>query len=394
MQVIPHPPGERRARLIIASIVACLAAYLFSYTFAVLDINDVLRTGLVSDVNAYERIGAELLNGAVPYSQLAVEHLPVSLLLVGALSWIVDTLGIGLAPVWVLAMAAAFVGSVVVIDSIDPDAATGRRFLLVSIPLLPLVLFRLEPWVVLLAALSIAAYAANDYTKGTVWTVVATLAKGWPITLLAYPWSRRRRGLAVGAVAISGALLAVVALSDGFQRARAFDGIHSETIVGNLVLVWRHALSATLGSRGAAGAVYVAVPDAAVIVNAIPGIVLFAVAVYAVTKREASFRDLTMIVGLSVLGIMLMSPLFSTQFIFWLAPFAAFASTEIRRVYILGAIFGLATVTVFEPQSFIWALEVLVKNVAIVWLAIVWTRSVLRSESVQDAKTSRRNLPV
>ncbi len=377
-----------------ASMVACFAAFLFSYAFAVLDTNNVLRSVLVADVNAYEQIGAEVLDGAVPYTQLAIEHLPVSFLPIAALSWVADVLGVGLVLVWVLAMAAAFIGSVVVIDSIDPNEATGRRFLFVSLPLLPLVLFRLEPWVVLLAVVSIAAYAANEQTKGAVWTVVATLSKGWPIVLVAYPWQRGRRWLAVGVTTASGVLLAIVAASDGFQRARAFDGIHSETIVGNLVLVWRHFMSIPLGLGDAAGAVYVAVPDIAVFVNAIPGIVLFGIAVYAVARHESSFRDLTLIVGLAVLGIMLMSPLFSTQFIFWLAPFAAFASTEIRRVYVVAATIGLASVTVFEPAALWWSIEVLSKNIAIVWLAVVWARMVLAFRGSQPVSTSRKNLPV
>jgi len=347
-------------------------------------------------LNTYQLM---ILNGAAPYTQLAVEHLPVSLLPIAAFSWVADALGVGFAYVWVLAMVAAFIGSVVVIDLIDPDVShpdvlMGRQFLLISVPLLPLVLFRLEPWVVLLSVVSIAAYAANKYTKGAVWTVVATLAKGWPIMLVAYPWQRGRRLLAVGTITMAGALLAVVAMSDGFQRARAFDGIHSETIVGSLVLVSRHLASTPLGLVDAAGAVYVAVPDVAVIINAIPGIVLLVVAVYVVAAHEASFRVLTLIVGLSVLGLMLMSPLFSTQFIFWLTPFVAFASTDIRRVYVVAAMIGLASVTVFEPAALWWSIEVLAKNVAIVWLAVVWAKTVLAFRGSQRVSTSRKNLPV
>lgn len=390
----PHSTGERRARLLIAAITACFGAYLLAYFFTVLDIENVIRTALVSDIQAYEAIGSEILDGHLPYLDMAVEHLPVSVLAIVGLSWLANLIGVGLELVWVPVMAAVFIVSVTVIDSVDHEEPAGFRYLAVATPLLPLVLFRLEPLVILLTAVAIAAYAARRYATGGVWTAIGVLAKGWPITLVAYPWKSGRRWIAASVVAVSGIVLMGVGGSAGFREARSFDGIHSETIVGNLVLVWRHLTSTALDSVGAAGAVYVTVPNWALFANMIPGILILIVAIVVVATRGTTFRQLTVTVGLSVLGIMLMSPLFSTQFIFWLVPFVAFATIDIRRLYVVTAFIGLAIVTIFEPHSFIWALEVLAKNVAIVWLAIVWIRTVLAFPRLQPKSTSRRNLPV
>lgn len=394
MEDTPHSRDDRRLRLIIAALATTLAAFLFTDFFIVLDLGDHVRSVLAGDVNLYELLGTDLLAGLLPYTELAIEHLPVAVIPIWILTWVATVLGVSLAVVWVPVMALCFIASVVLMDSIPTEHRVGYRYLAVAAPLLPLVLFRLEVWVGLFVVLAMVAYATHRVTRGAAWTIVAALGKGWPIVLVAYPWKAGRRWLTVGVVAVSTTLLAMVAFTEGFREGRAFEGIHSETIVGNLIIVWRSLTSNGIGLENTAGAVYVTAPAWVVLVNAIPGLIVVGLALYAFTKRDSDFRNLTLIVGLAALGIILMSPLFSTQFIFWLAPFVAFAAIGTRKAYIAAACIGLATLTVFQPEALWWNLVVLAKNVAIVWLAIVWTRRVLAFPQLQPESTSRKNLPV
>ncbi|MEZ5176191.1 MAG: hypothetical protein R2823_08315 [Acidimicrobiia bacterium] len=394
MDSTPPTERDRIPRLVIAATLASLFAFVFSFLFAVLDINDVLRTGLVSDVNAYRDIGDLILSGEIPYLGFPVEHLPLSLVPVAILTWLAKMTGTSLVVVWVPAMAALFVWSVAIVDRTDPRHRVGYRYLAVAAPLLPLVLFRLEPWVVFLAALGAAAFASGRYRNGAMWTMAGVLAKGWPIVLAAHPWTMGRRRLAAAIIGVSAVALCAVAVTHGFRDARAFDGLHSETMLGSIVLVWRHLTGTDLGIGGAAGAVYVGFPNWTVVINAIPGVILVGIALRAVAGRAADFRDLTIVVGLAVLGIILVSPLFSTQFIFWLTPFVAYASARLRSWYIAAACLGLASVTVFVPTSPVWAFEVLAKNIAIAWLGVLWATELLAATPVQRARTSRRNFPV
>jgi hypothetical protein len=127
--------------------------------------------------------------------------------------------------VWVGLMTACIVASAVLWRRVDVGFDAGVRFLAMSAALLPLVLFRVEPWVVFLATLAIVLAFEAKWVMGSVATVAATLSKGWPIVLFALPYQTGRRRIAVISASLSVLLLVWVAFLPGFQsvgRSMAF----------------------------------------------------------------------------------------------------------------------------------------------------------------------------
>lgn len=366
----------RRRQLALVATTACVFAWLFSFIVAEIALKDVFVTGLVADLNPYRELAEAVLDGGMPYVDVPFEHLPVSSIAIIVLGWVSSVSGVANWLVWPIAMSVCFVASALALDRFDGYQGRGFRFIVVSLPLLPLVLFRLEPWVVVLTVLGISGYMAGDRIKGAIGTIAGTLAKGWPIVVALLPWRRGHRWHAVTVAVASLLMIGLIAVQDGFRSGRAFEGIHTETIVGSCVLLFRQMTGSTLGFISVAGARYIEVPDYAVVLNAVPGLVVIGFGVwFGVRKKEAVLLDS---IGIVVLGILLASPLASTQFVWWLVPFIAFAAATPRRLYIGAAIVALASVTVFAPASAIWAIEVVIRNVLLLALAVVWINHVAR----------------
>ena len=378
--------------LIAVGLTLICMAFVVAAAAARLDTLDVIRTGLVSDIKAYDQIGLDLRTGGVPYIDIPVEHLPLSLALIGVLTSISDALGIELWLVWVPAMSMCLLVAAVSIDKVSFAGGNGLRFLLYGAPLFPLVLFRVEPFVVLLAVLGLAALAAGQWRIGAAWTIAGALAKGWPLALATMTWKSGHRILATATVTVTGAILLVVAATPGFQESRSFDGIHSETLLGTILLTWRHLIGAELGTGGSAGAVYVDAAGSALFINALPGLVLAIVWLGIVVRNELTTRQQVAATGLAVLAIMLISPLFSTQFLLWILPFVVFQGRVARCLFAAAAAVGFVTVGFFAPDSAWWAITALVKNVLILALAVTWIRGLVKANL--QHRTSRRNLPV
>jgi hypothetical protein len=384
----------RRRRIFILAVVAGMGAFLVSYVFAVLDIRDVLRTGLVSDVGAYGDLAESVLNGEVPYLDFPFEHLPSMLIPVVGLGWLSQITGVSLWLVWPMAMTAVFAATAVLVDRIDTERPAGFLFIVVSLPLLPLALFRLEPWVVLIATGAIVAFLAGRNAVGAGLTVLGSLAKGWPIAISALPWKLGQKSVAVLTAAGAGVGLVAVLIQEGFRTGRDFEGIHTETVVGSLLLLARHGSGVAIDTFGSAGARYVSAPTWALALNAIPGLVVLAIAAF-VLRRPLTRRAIVSVVGLTVLGILLVSPLFSTQFLVWLAPFVAGLSSRNRWLYAISGMFALASVAVFDHTSVVWTVDVAASNIMVLALAAAWSRDlVIDTRSTQESSTSLRNLPV
>ncbi len=367
--------SERRRLLVLWGLTACLFAFVVSYVFGLLDVNDVLRTGLVSDIRSYESIAGSLLDGQLPYRDFVFEHLPLALIPIGILGAIADATGASLWLVWPIAMTPVFILTALWVDRLDPDDPPGFRFIAVSLPLLPLVLFRLEPWIEIFAVAAVVAFVAGHNLRGGVLTMLGALGKGWPVVIAALPWKFGKRREAVTVALLTVTLLGIVAIQDGFRSGRTFNGIHTETVMGSVVLLVRHIGGSALDTASAAGALYVDVAQVLVLLNALPGLALVAIGLYALVGREESTA--VSAVGLIVLGIVLASPLSSTQFIFWIAPFVALLGVTQRRIYVVAGVFALASIAVFEPDTLLWTVEVVLRNAALVGLGIVWARSLL-----------------
>lgn len=370
--------GQDRTRQVtLTAAAAAVFAFVISYVFAILNINDVLRTGLVSDIKAYEPLAEAILDGQIPYIDFPFEHLPVSIVPIAIIGLVAQVTGISMWLLWPIAMTPLFIVTARWVDRLRPEDPPGLRFVAVAFPLLPLVLFRLEPWVELLAVGALLAFFLGYATRGVILTVLGALGKGWPIVLALFPWKLGKVKAAAIAAGSSVILLAVVALRPGFQSGREFEGIHTETIAGSVVLLFRHLAGVQLGTAPSAGALYVSVPDGTVLLNAIPGVILVCIGLVACVRLPISATLSS--IGLIVLGIILASPLSSTQFIYWIAPFVALLALGLRRWYIAAGVFAFASIAWYQPDSLLWSLEVVARNTALLVLGAMWAISLAKS---------------
>ncbi|GMR02139.1 MAG: hypothetical protein BMS9Abin20_0466 [Acidimicrobiia bacterium] len=335
-------------------------------------------TPIAGDPAIYGEMADAILGGAIPYVDVTVEHLPVLLVPILFVGILVPLTSVSYTGLWVLVTIGFVLITVALADRITLVENYQRRFTLVVLPMLPLVIFRLEIYVVLLAILAIGAFAASHYRTGSIWTLLGIVAKGWPIALVGIPLRRKHTALAIAVVGISVAALGIVLSLPGFQQGRSFEGIHSETIVGNIILIYRHLTGRDLGLIGVAGATYVSAPAVAVVANALIALPIIAIAIRT-TFRTKRMDLLVGAAGLGVAGIIALSPLFSAQFMFWLVPFVALLSKRGRSAYVVAATLSTALVAFWNPFEAWWAIEVFARNTAFIILVVAWVCE-LRSE--------------
>ena len=75
------------------------------------------------------------------------------------------------------------------------------------------------------------------------------------------------------------------------------------------------------------------------------------------------------------------SPLFSSQFLFWLVPFVLFLVLGHQLLYVAASTLTLATVIWWEPAELWWSFLVMGRNSLLIVLAIVWAVSVQRDKA-------------
>ena len=350
--------------------IGCVASLLGSIVLIEVSRTWPRPSPIAGDPTLYGEIADAILGGAVPYIDVTVEHLPVLLVPIVAVGVVAGLAGLAYAALWPLVTIGAVIASVALAGRL-PYRDYQWNYTLAILPMLPLVIYRLEIFVVLLALAALAAFAAERANAGTVWTMLGGLAKGWPLVMLVIPLRRGRTRLALGGLVIAVAILGTVAVLPGFRDGRAFSGIHTETIVGNILLVARHATGADLGLIGAAGATYLQAPWVAVVANAALGLLVGLVALrHAFTTTDV--RRLIAIAGLATIAVMLLSPLFSAQFVFWLAPFVPLLSVRTRVSYGIAAAMSMLVAALWDPFAAWWALEVAVRNVALVVTTVLW----------------------
>lgn len=374
----PSPSGP--LIIVLAALGACIVAVAVSLTIIAFTESHGDQSPIAGDPGIYEGRIDEIFDGGVPYVDSTLEHLPASVVPMVVVSVAAMATDISYTFLWAVAMTVVFVATVWLWSVQSLPFPAGTRFLMLSLPLLPLALYRVEPWVVLLASVSIVLALHKRWIGSAAMTVVATLAKGWPLVLLAYPWRAGRRVAASLAAVVSLGLLGAVSMMPGFRDGRAFTGIHSETIVGNLVLVGRHLTGSANGIDMTAGAAYVDVASVAVLLNlAIGGWFLLRGAIRAM--RSYPIEHLVVPLGLATVGIVLASPLLSTQFIIWLVPFVMFLDRPNRWLFVGIGIVSLVSIIWWDPSSAVWAATILVRNVMLVALAVLWYRGTPVSET-------------
>ncbi len=355
------------------------------------------QSPIASDPTLYDAIATAILDGATPYIDTTVEHFPGALAPMVVVEGLSRVTGLSFETLWPFAMGGVFVMSVAVAEGIPVRFSAGRRYLLLSLPMLPLVLFRIEPWLMMWVVAGIVLAFRVAWPAHLVATFVASMIKGWPILLFGLPFRLGRVSLAVFGGAASSLTLLTIARLPGFMEGRAFEGIHTETIVGNIILVFRSVKGADQQLIGVAGAVYTEAGIIAVVMNALIGLPFLVLAGVLVFRRETPV-GLVQVLGLGVIGIMLASPLFSSQFIFWLSPFVLLMPAARQRQYVLVSIATLVTVIFWIPLAPVWSALVLARNILLLALAIGWARDVLFPAGLKRPhwfqSTSRRNLPV
>ncbi|MDP8958262.1 MAG: hypothetical protein M3N51_03470 [Actinomycetota bacterium] len=283
-------------------------------------------SALAGDPSIYRERVVDLLGGSLPYLESNFEHLPLAIVPMLA-AWLLGGWfgSYAYTASFALLMSGALLGTAIMLDQIGEQLhlrRVGARWLLLAGPLFPLVLFRSDPWSVLLATAAWLAMLSGRRRRAVLWQVLAVLAKGWPVVLSAADWVRGRRRRALFVALTSLALFGVLLAAPGFRGARAFSGIHTDTVVGTTMAVARVLSGEPVGRFDAAGAIYLSAPDWAVLVNASLGIGLAGLALLALRLPVTPMRA-TKLTGALVVAVLIGSPLFSPQFVLWPTPFLA-----------------------------------------------------------------------
>ncbi len=314
-----------------------------------------------------------MLNGGLPYLDVPFEHLPVMIIpMFGA--WFLG--GSASQSMYVFAFAGLMLVTTIatapVMDSWGHRIglpATGWRWAMVMVPLMPLALFRNDPVPVLLSVVALLMLV-SERRSWVVFAMGGAWAKIWPAAISLAAWRRGKPATAV-VVGLSGAAALALTFLPGFSAARRGVGIHGETVVGALVGLSRTARGDPSGVEITTAA-YLPVSGLLVAVNTALGLMVLALAFWAL-RRSTQWRTASLAIGAAVGGVMLSSQLFSLQYVLWLMPFVALSR---RRCVLMTAMaLGLLTTRlawVWEPTLFedpLFYSMITVRNLAVVLIA-------------------------
>lgn len=298
-------------------VVAALAAVLFAAAFP-----DAILAG---DAAPYRQRMGELFAGKVPYIDFAFEHLPGSLVPM-ALAWLLggyqdlQRYAFALAGV----SAAFLVVTALCLRRLESHVGEGLslRWLILVVPLMPFLLFRNDNWTV---ALVVGAFvlAVSGRRGGATGLIAAGVAsKFWPVAWIPVEWwqGRRKQALALFLLGI-GAL--VLLRTEPVLQIQQPVGVHTESLAGSafgLVRTITHSPLQVVRTSAA----YMDVPWWAHLVNLLPALGLGAWSLR-VLRTPFTWKGAWLLAGSATGAIMIASPLLSTQFLAWLAPFSAAA---------------------------------------------------------------------
>jgi hypothetical protein len=330
MQVWRAMAPERRSRIAVGATIVGAAIVAF-----------LLHENVIwSDPDQYRLRLAAFGDDGPPYVGAVFEHFPGMLVPMGA-AWLLGGFASGVAFRFIFMglMAVCLYYTADRLDAASDESNPGAtRWLWVAGPLFPLVLFRSDPWVVALTAGALATLMAPHGRTSTALGWGAVVSKGWPIVLALDAWWRRQRATAGGYVALLVATATVLLVTPGFREGRDFEGIHSETIGGSFVLLWRAISGRPLELLDAAGAAYLEAPGWLVGVGALLGGAIL-VSSLRLLRRPRTRGGVAALLSGSTIGIMVASPLLSPQFLLWPTPFLALhpRRTVRRLAFLLNA---------------------------------------------------------
>lgn len=319
-----------------------------------------------------------LFSGDLPYFDFDFEHFPLSALPM-IVAWVFGGfVGTGVyTTVFAVLMGGcllATTGAVCRIESAAGLEGATVRWMAMAGLLFPIVLFRSDPFVVLLAVAALHSIARGQEKRAYYYQLAGVLAKGWPALYAIPDWGRGHRSRALNLAGLTLVLVGLLLWVPGFTQARTFTGLHSETAVGSLLIAIRTAGGQPLELLYEAGATYVAVPGWALLLHANIAILVGLVA-FSRFRRVSRLGDIPQVMGASILVLLLASPLLSPQFLLWFVPFVVFFRS--RQVFGWGvSVTGLTLVYMLGWNSdFVgnpWWIYVLnARNVALIVLALL-----------------------
>jgi hypothetical protein len=331
------------------------------------------ETILAGDAVNYRERMAELFSGQWPYRDFAFEHQPVMLVPL-ALAWLGG--GHVSQPAYVIAFAAVsllcLAGVGMMLVAVGRHLATEdlpQRWLLVTVPLLPFLLFRNDGFAVLLAIGGLLLAMRGREGSSLTLAVAGVLAKIWPSVLGVAAWWRGRRTSTV-VIGAAAAVAVAINFSPSVQSIVQAEGLHTETVTGSVIGLVRALRNSELGIIRTATA-YIDAPGWTLAINLLIGgaLALFALRVL---RTEFSWKRCWCLVGALTIGGVVASPFFSTQYVAWFAPFAA-----IRRrpamlmlgVSTLSLVVILGWFHLFEGAVWWWTV-LLVRNVLVILLGL------------------------
>jgi len=323
--------------------VACLLSLhlvLFLWTFRATD----LGADQLDDASRFHAIATA---PGVPYRDRPVEYAPGETLLI-------ELLGHGSVVATARAVAVVSFGADLATFALLRRRAGARaasRYLALGAPLLPFIYLRLDPVPTALAVLAVALADRARERVGGVALAVAALAKAWAVVLA--PWwlvTRRRTALTwfAAAAAIGLAVwLFVGGLGAPGQVAtfRHATGWHVAGSVGDLVWL--------------VGGGTPSVQAGALRIGVVPGWAPIALALAAIATETAIWRRATPVEGIgppalaAVAALVLASPLFSIQYVWWFLPWAAISPVERSRLPLVGT-FLVAVLTLLLAWALVW----------------------------------------
>jgi hypothetical protein len=348
------------------------------------------------DPLAYYRRMSDLFAGNLPYLGATFEHLPVMLLPMGA-TWILGGFSSPFVfrSIWAVLTAVALLAIVHVlgiIDTMTGKSGAARRWVLVITPLVPLALFRNDPWVVLPAMLAVVAILRSQSVLGSSWIGIGALAKIWPLVLVPFAWKRRSRRSLLIMIGVVSILLLALSRTSGFVAGRSFDGLHTESLGGALWLM-THRSVGSVGLIEAAGAIYVNAPRVMMIPGLLLGSTVALIALWRLVRNRGSDTDRLVWTGVLVIGLLLIAPLQSAQFLLWATPFVVFSrSKSALLLYTAAGALALLGVVGFESlqdNAWWWSTAAVLRNVLIFAAAVLLLVQTRPSSSGSNAGKTR-----
>ena len=225
-------------------------------------------------------------------------------------------------------------------------------YLLISLPLIPFLYFRVDLLSMTLAVLGFAFVRKHLNVLGGVTLALAVMSKVWPIALLPLLLIERRwKATAVFAGATATAFAAWIAWVglDGIREVATFRSSHGwqiESVVGTIVLLISskpviYEGGALRVGEAAAAARAALTGSFAVVAGAASILAWKRGTVRGTVRRDEDHDEAAILAVVIVAAMLVLSPILSWQYVAWLVPWAAIASAD--GDYSLGGLALVAT---------------------------------------------------